>query len=67
MDLLTIEGRLEPYTAPKDLVDDLKLISSNCRQYNDATAVYAKCAVKLEKYMWKLIKEIPEWSDLLEE
>ncbi|KAJ5694410.1 hypothetical protein N7536_004822 [Penicillium majusculum] len=67
MDLSTIEGRLELYTAPKELVDDLKLIFSNCRQYNDATTVYAKCAVKLEKYMWKLIEEIPEWSDLLEE
>ncbi|KAJ6137978.1 Acyl-CoA N-acyltransferase [Penicillium samsonianum] len=67
MDLSTIEKRLEHYTTPKDLVDDLKLIFSNCRQYNDATTVYAKCAVKLEKYMWKLIKDIPEWSDLLEE
>ena len=40
---------------------------SNCRQYNEATTVYNKCAVKLEKYMWSLIKEIPEWCDLLEE
>ncbi|KAJ5255155.1 hypothetical protein N7505_010306 [Penicillium chrysogenum] len=67
MDLSTMEERLESYTTPKDLVRDLKLILSNCRQYNDATTVYAKCAVKLEKYMWKLIKEIPEWSYLLEE
>ncbi|CAG8077182.1 unnamed protein product [Penicillium nalgiovense] len=66
MDLSTIEERLESYTTPKNLVRDLKLIFSNCRQYNDATTVYAKCAVKLEKYMWKLIKEIPEWSYLLE-
>ncbi|RJE20221.1 Histone acetyltransferase [Aspergillus sclerotialis] len=69
MDLSTLEDRLENdfYTAPKDLVADLKLIFSNCRQYNDATTVYAKYALKLEKYMWKLIKEIPEWIDLLEE
>ncbi|KAJ5514552.1 Acyl-CoA N-acyltransferase [Penicillium fimorum] len=67
MDLSTIEERLERYTTPKELVGDLKLIFSNCQQYNDATTVYAKCAVKLERYMWKLIKEIPEWSDLLEE
>lgn len=26
-----------------------------------------KCAVKLEKYMWSLIKEIPEWYDLREQ
>jgi histone acetyltransferase len=68
MDLSTVEERLEQdyYAAPKNLVDDLKLIFSNCRQYNDATTVYNKCAVKLEKYMWSLIKEIPEWFDLLE-
>ncbi|CAI7651079.1 unnamed protein product [Penicillium glandicola] len=69
MDLSTIEERLEHdfYTAPKDLVKDLKLVFSNCRQYNDTSTVYNKCAVKLEKHMWKLIKEIPEWFNLLED
>lgn len=69
MDLSTVEERLENdfYTAPKVLVGDLKLIFSNCRQYNDTTTVYAKCADQLEKYMWRLIKEIPEWFALLEE
>ncbi|KAL4956397.1 Bromodomain-containing protein [Aspergillus filifer] len=68
MDLSMIEERLEKdtYAAPKDLVRDLRLVFSNCRQYNDATTVYAKCAAKLEKYMWSLIKEIPEWLELLE-
>ena len=69
MDLSTVEEKLEgdSYNSPKDLVDDLKLIFGNCKRYNDATTVYFKCAVKLEKYMWSLIKEIPEWFDLLEE
>jgi histone acetyltransferase len=69
MDLSTMEERLEHdlYATPKDFIRDLKLIFSNCRQYNDATTVYTKCAVRLEKYMLSLIKEIPEWSDLLEE
>ncbi|KXX73434.1 Histone acetyltransferase GCN5 [Madurella mycetomatis] len=69
MDLSTMEERLERdcYATPKDLVADLKLVFSNCRQYNDATTVYAKCAVKLEKYMWSLIREIPEWYELVEE
>ncbi|KAK2820001.1 histone acetyltransferase [Arthroderma sp. PD_2] len=69
MDLSTMEERLEAdfYTAPKDMVSDLKLMFSNCRQYNDATTVYTKCAVQLEKYMRRLIKEIPEWHNLLEE
>ncbi|KAI0391439.1 histone acetyltransferase GCN5-like protein [Xylariaceae sp. FL0594] len=69
MDLSTMEEKLnqDRYATPKDLVNDLKLIFSNCRQYNDASTVYSKCAVKLEKYMWSLIKEIPEWYELLEE
>lgn len=69
MDLSTMEERLERdlYTAPKDLVSDLKLIFGNCRRYNDAATVYAKCAVRLEKYLWSLIKDIPEWLNLLEE
>lgn len=68
MDLTTVEDRLEHdyYSAPKDLVSDLKLIFNNCWQYNDATTVYSKCAVKLEKYMWSLIKDVPEWYDLLD-
>lgn len=69
MDLSMMEERLEQdlYATPKDLINDLKLIFSNCRQCNDATRVYAKCAVSLEKYMWRLTKDIPEWADLLEE
>lgn len=68
MDLTAMEERLEQgfYGTPKDLVGDLKLIFSNCRQYNNPTTVYAKCAIRLEKYMWSLIREIPEWHDLLE-
>lgn len=57
----------DSYATLKDLVSDLKLIFSNCQQYNDATMVYTKCAISLDKYMWRLIKEIPEWVDLLEE
>ncbi|KAK4214561.1 histone acetyltransferase GCN5 [Rhypophila decipiens] len=69
MDLSTMEEKLErdQYPTPKDLVHDLKLIFKNCKQYNDATTVYTKCAVKLEKFMWTQIKEIPEWYELLEE
>jgi histone acetyltransferase len=69
MDLSTMEERLmhDHYEAPKDFINDLKLIFSNCRQYNDATTVYNKCAVRLEKYMWSLVKEIPEWFNVLED
>jgi histone acetyltransferase len=69
MDLSTMEEKLERdlYATPRDFINDLKLIFSNCRRYNDPSTVYVKCATKLEKYMWSLIKEIPEWYDLLEE
>ncbi|KAK7429947.1 histone acetyltransferase [Neonectria magnoliae] len=69
MDLSTMEEKLEhdSYTTPKDLVSDLKLVFGNCQRYNDATTVYHKCAVRLEKHMWTLIKDIPEWFDLLED
>lgn len=63
MELTTMEERLEKgdYETPRDLVNDLKLIFDNCRKYNDAGTVYSKCAVKVEKYMWTLVDEIPEW------
>ncbi|EPE04049.1 histone acetyltransferase gcn5 [Ophiostoma piceae UAMH 11346] len=69
MDLSTMEEKLENdgYGTPKDMIDDLKLVVNNCRQYNDATTVYNKCAVRLEKFMLGLIKDIPEWHDLLDE
>ncbi|KAL8387268.1 hypothetical protein RB595_010036 [Gaeumannomyces hyphopodioides] len=70
MDLSTVEERLEQnevYPTPKELVADIKLVINNCRQYNDPTTVYHKCANKLEKYMMSLVKEVPEWHDLLEE
>jgi histone acetyltransferase len=69
MDLATMEERLEngSYTTPKLFIDDLKLVFSNCQLYNDASTVYAKCAIKLEKYMWTLVRDIPEWYELLEE
>ncbi|KAJ5096645.1 histone acetyltransferase [Penicillium angulare] len=69
MDLRTMEERLESdfYAIPGELVADLRLIFGNCRQCNDGTTVYSKCATSLEKYMWKLVKEVPEWYGLLEE
>ncbi|GLA26703.1 Bromodomain-containing protein [Aspergillus phoenicis ATCC 13157] len=69
MDLSTMEERLEndTYSTPKELINDLKSIFRNCRQYNDATTIYAKSATKLEKYIYSLIKEVPEWFDLVKE
>ncbi|KAI0103333.1 histone acetyltransferase GCN5 [Nemania sp. FL0031] len=68
MDLSTIEERVlqDKYDSPKELVADVILMCSNCRKYNDESTVYAKCAVRLEKYMVSLVKEIPEWHDVLD-
>ncbi|KAK0704224.1 Bromodomain-containing protein [Apiosordaria backusii] len=68
MDLSTIEERLEhdSYANPAAFIADMTLMISNCRLYNDPSTVYAKCAVKLEKYMWGLVKGIPEWHELLD-
>ncbi|OAA75914.1 histone acetyltransferase GCN5 [Akanthomyces lecanii RCEF 1005] len=69
MDLSTMEERLmqDGYAEPKELITDMQLIFRNCKLYNDSTTVYSKCAVKLEKYMWSLVKEVPEWLNLLED
>ncbi|CAG7923092.1 unnamed protein product [Penicillium olsonii] len=68
IDLSTIEKALEvgDYPTPQDLVNDLKLMFDNCRQYNQPTTRYYKCAEGLEQFMWELIRETPEWSDVVE-
>lgn len=71
IDLSTLEERHEHgfYTTPRlPLIDDLKLVfSSNCRLYNDPSTIYVKCAAKLEKDMWPLVRENTEWYGLLED
>lgn len=66
MDLSTMESKLEAdqYATPEDFIKDARLIFDNCRKYNNESTPYAKCANKLEKYMWQQIKAIPEWSHL---
>ncbi|KAB5549842.1 Bromodomain-containing protein [Coniochaeta sp. 2T2.1] len=66
MDLSTMESKLEAdqYATPEDFIKDARLIFDNCRKYNNESTPYAKCANKLEKFMWQQIKAIPEWSHL---
>lgn len=66
MDLETMESKLEAdnYATPEDFIRDANLIFNNCRKYNNETTPYAKCANKLEKFMWTQIRAIPEWSHL---
>jgi histone acetyltransferase len=66
MDLQTMENKLEAdqYSTPEDFIRDAKLVFDNCRKYNTENTPYAKCANKLEKFMWQQIKAVPEWSHL---
>jgi histone acetyltransferase len=66
MDLSTMEARLEAeqYMTPEDFIKDARLIFDNCRQFNGESSLYVKCANKLEKYMWRQIRKISEWSHL---
>ncbi|KAK6338678.1 histone acetyltransferase [Orbilia brochopaga] len=68
MDLETMENRLEAdyYATPEDFIRDAKLIFNNCRSYNNETTTYYKNANKLEKFLFSKLKEIPEWSHLVE-
>lgn len=64
MDLSTMESKLEKdqYETVEDFIKDVLLIVRNCKRYNAETTPYAKAANKLEKEMWKKIREVPEWS-----
>lgn len=64
MDLATMEQKLDKdqYETVEDFIKDVLLIVRNCKRYNAETTPYAKAANKLEKELWKKVREIPEWS-----
>lgn len=66
MDLKTIEEKLENdvYKKPEEFMDDVKLIISNARKYNDQDTVHA--AGNFSRYRIRLVKEISQWSYLLD-
>ncbi|KAK4543900.1 hypothetical protein LTR36_004674 [Oleoguttula mirabilis] len=66
MDLSTMESKLDKdqYDSVEDFVKDVLLLVRNCKRYNAETTPYAKAANKLEREMWKKIREVPEWSYL---
>lgn len=66
MDLTTMESKLEKdqYETVEDFVRDVLLIVRNCKRYNAESTPYAKAANKLEKELWKKVREVPEWSYL---
>jgi histone acetyltransferase len=68
MDLSIMEQRLEAdsYATMEDFLYDARLIFNNCRSYNNESTTYYKNATKLEKFLYSKIKEIPEYSHLVE-
>ena len=66
MDLSTMEQKLEKdqYEIVEDFVKDVLLLVRNCKRYNAENTPYAKAANKLEREMWKKVREVPEWSYL---
>ena len=66
MDLSMMEAKLEKdqYEIVDDFVRDVLLMVRNCKRYNAETTPYAKAANKMEKELWKKIRDVPEWSYL---
>lgn len=63
-----MESRLEAdaYQTMEDFLYDARLVFNNCRSYNNETTTYYKNATKLEKFLYQKIRDIPEYSDLVE-
>ncbi|CCF56741.1 hypothetical protein KAFR_0B04450 [Kazachstania africana CBS 2517] len=68
MDLSTMEIKLEnnKYQKMEEFIRDVKLICSNCRLYNGENTSYFKYANRLEKFFVGKMKEIPEYSHLVD-
>jgi len=61
MDLSTIRSRMDGniyYSRNQEILDDIRLVFSNCFQYNQEDAEEYKCAVRLEKYFDKELDRV---------
>jgi histone acetyltransferase len=68
MDLSTMEQKLEAdkYSTMDEFVYDAKLVFNNCRSYNGDSTTYYKNATKLEKFFNAKVREVPEYSHLVD-
>ncbi|SCU79421.1 LADA_0B00540g1_1 [Lachancea dasiensis] len=68
MDLSTMEMKLDNnrYEKMENFVYDARLIFNNCRAYNGENTSYFKYANRLEKFFNTKVKEIPEYSHLVD-
>merc|ERR1712013_836722 len=61
MDLSTIRSRMDGniyYSRNQEILDDIRLVFSNCFQYNQEDTEEYKCAVRLEKYFDKELDRV---------
>lgn len=68
MDLSTMEVKLENnrYEKMENFIYDARLVFNNCRMYNGENTSYFKYANRLEKFFNNKVKEIPEYSHLVD-
>ena len=68
MDLSTMEQKLEAdkYSTMDEFVYDAKLVFNNCRSYNGESTTYYKNANKLEKFFNAKVREVPDYSHLVD-
>ena len=66
MDLSTIERKLDTDAYGEGGVEafirDVLLVVRNARRYNAESTPYAKAAGRLERELWKRVREVPEWG-----
>lgn len=68
MDLSSMEMKLDGnrYEKMENFIYDARLIFNNCRAYNGENTSYFKYANRLEKFFNSKVKEIPEYSHLVD-
>lgn len=64
MDLSLVKKKLmsKKYSSKQEFIDDVKLIWSNCKQYNQEDSPIYKAADKMEKYFQKICKGLQQSS-----
>ncbi|GME78262.1 unnamed protein product [[Candida] boidinii] len=69
MDLSTMEIKLEndAYEEFDDFIYDCKLIFNNCKRYNGESTTFYKNAMKLEKFIANKLKDLPEYTQYVDQ
>ncbi|XP_046678722.1 protein polybromo-1 isoform X3 [Homalodisca vitripennis] len=68
IDMLTIEANIkaEKYQSEEEVLNDFKLMFSNCKQYNEEGSMIYEDAIKLQKVLMDRVKELgPLTNDII--